>query len=369
VEANDLKDVQQDRSECIQNCVSSILSGVDYKEVDGIQTVLKMQTQKVITKQLIGELINKKLPEKEPEKIERIQYNLTLRLTKKIDQLTGFYIPPSKVVFSAYHRLSIPALIGAIVFGLFFYYALGSFFKDPLFAPLIGMPLGAGIFVWLFSKAIKHPKISNAVKWTLVSGLTVFSIGTLFSGFKKSTVFKPQISFFQWIWVAILTIFTFWTLHLFKPQVIDNEEEIERSLSVQLNSLLIDFWDLCMAWVKQDEIDADSEKAVTPASTTYQLFKNSPLISSSIYQMLFAHENQDKEAAFTSVNSFLNSLHSLGIHEKESEPVFNYQKTDADYYDVFGIIHEGEAVEPIYGAWVDDQGYCVFKGKVKKVRK
>jgi len=365
---SNLKKVQNDRCLCIQNCVSSILKEIDYKKNEGMQANLRMQTQKAITSQLIPELINNQFQDLNPERLERLPYSLTLKLNKKIDQLPDFYVPSPKVEFIAYERLAIPALIGAVIIGLISYYTLGSFFKEELFAPLIGMPLGAALFVWLFSKSIRHPRISKALKWTLISGLTVFSIGTLFSGLKKSVVFKPRISFLQWLWVAILTLFTFWILHLFKPQMVNNEKEVERSLSAQLTLLLRDIWDLCITWTKNGE-DIENTKTTTPQLETHQLFGDSQLITSSIDQMLFAQENQDKEAALMSINSFLNSLRSLGIHERVSEPVFTYQKGDAEYYDVFGIVHEGDVVEPIYDAWVDDQGRCFFRGKVKKVRK
>ena len=365
-----MKNEQKDIQELIKKYESSILSDIDLTNTNQIQPSLLANAQKVINNQLIPETINIQMPHSDEETKERMRYVTALEINQKIDRIPVFYIPQGKVEFTSFERLSIPAVIGAALFGLIFYYAFGSFFKEPLYSTLIGMPIGAGFFVWLFSKVIRHPLMSKMVKWVSVAGLAVITIGAVFSGLKKTIVFKPRISFLQWLWLTILTILTFWILHLFKPRKADNSEEIERCLKGQLKIFLLDVYEICTFLLKEN-----TEKPLTetgPFKNEPQknmFFENSQHIASSVQQMTYAVNNQDKEAALLSVNSFLNSLNSLGIHEKNNEKMFKYTKVDSDYYDSFGIIRDGDMVEQLYSSWVDDQERCVFKGKVKKVKK
>jgi len=365
-----MKNEQKETQDLLKKYEISIFSDIDLTRTNQIQSSLLANTQKVINNQLIPETINRQMPQSDEETKERMRYAMALEINQKIDSMPGFYIPQGKVAFTSFERLSIPAVIGAVLFGFIFYYVLGSFFKEPVYSTLIGMPLGAGFFVWLFSKAISHPLMSKMIKWISVAGLAVITIGAVFSGLKKTIVFKPRISFLQWLWLAILTIVTFWVLHLFKPREIENSEEIEYCLKGQLKIFLSDVYEICEIMMKESMENPLKETALFKNESKKKVyFENSQHIASSVQQMTYAVNNQDKEAAMLSVNSFLNSLNSLGIHERKNEKTFQYTNEDSDYYDSFGIIQDGDVVEQLYSSWVDEQERCIFKGKVKKVKK
>ena len=354
----------------IKDCQASILSDVDFSHLDNLSSVVLVKTQKVINNKLIPETINSEIKKSDDETKERIRYALTTQIDKKMQGLPLFYIPKMKVEFTAYERLLIPAFIGAILFGIIFFYSLGDFFKDALYAPIIGMPFGAALFVFLFSKAIRHPFITKMIKWSSITGLAVITIGAVFTGLKNKFILKPKISFIQWIWLALLTVLTFWILNLFKPRRVVDAEATKQVLEAQLAILLYDvhaFSQQMIAFLPEkvviDGIEHVNDK--TPWISIQQSRKLTP----SIQQMKFAENHEDKEAALSSISSFLNSLHSMGIHEKEKEHTFQYSPSDTEYFDSFGIINEGDLVEQVYDAWVDEEGRCVFKGKVKKVKK
>ncbi len=361
---------QRDSHHFIKKCEESILMDVDYKKRDRVIPLVLTNTQRVINNNLIPHIIDQQMNDCDEDAKERMRYALTLEVNQNIEEYAHFYLPIPKLKFDAFERLSIPAIIGAILFGLFFYYTIGSLFKEEIFAAIIGMPIGAAFFVWLFSKVIKHPKITKLIKWSAVSGLVFITIGAVFSKLKKQFIFKPGLSFIQWIWLAILTLLTFWMLHLFKPRLEENVEEIECCLKNQLNILLYTVYDFICFSIKtlseQKSIKTNIGDSIPP---TKNFFEESKMLSASVQQMTYALETQDKDAALLSVNSFLNSLYSLGLHQLEKEQIFKFKHEDVKNYDTFGIIHEGDLVEQLFSAWVDDQGRCVFKGKVKKVKR
>jgi len=354
----------------INESQSSILSDIDFKHMDDLSSVLLIKTQKVINNKLIPEMINNEMKDSDEETKERVRYALTSQINKKIQGLPSFYIPKMRVEFTAYERLLIPAFLGAVLFGIIFFYILGTFFKDPLYAPIIGMPFGAAFFVYLFSKAIRHPFITKMIKWASVAGLAFITIGAVFTGLKNKFILKPKISFIQWVWLALLTVLTFWTLHLFKPKKVMDEEETKKVLEGQLAILLYEVHAFIhqMIVLLPEKIPFEDSEYMQNGNQGLFIQQSKKLMPS-IQQMKYAENQEDKEAALSSISSFLNSLHAMGIREKEKEQTFQYVLSDAEYFDSFGIINEGDWVELIYDAWVDDEGRCVFKGKVKKVKK
>jgi hypothetical protein len=351
----------------IKKCQDSILSDIDYKHLNDLSSVVSVKTQKVINNKLIPEIIDSEMKDSDEETKERVRYALTTQINRKIQGLPPFYILKMKVEFTAYERLLIPAFIGAVLFGIIFYYGLGTFFKDALYAPIIGMPFGAALFVYLFSKAIRHPFITKMIKWASVAGLAVITIGAVFTGLKNKLILKPKISFIQWIWLAILTVLTFWTLHLFKPRKVIDAEETKQVLEGQLAILLYEIHAFSQQMIAflPEKIATEGTEQVDD-KTPWISLQQSKKLTPSIQQMKFA---ENHEAALSSISSFLNSLHAMGIREKEKEHTFQYSHSDIEYFDSFGIINEGDWVEQVYDAWVDDEGRCVFKGKVKKVKK
>ena len=354
----------------IKDCQASILSDVDFKQIDELSSVVMVKTQKVINSKLIPETINSEMKDSDEETKERLRYALTSQINKKFHGLPPFYFPKMKVEFTTYEKLLIPAFIGAVLFGIIFYYSLRTFFKDPLYAPIIGMPIGASIFVYLFSKAIRHPFITKIIKWASVAGLAFITIGAVFTGLKNRFILKPKISFIQWIWLALLTVLTYWILHLFKPRKIVDEEETKRVLEGQLAILLYEIHILCQQMIVFLPEKNSFEVSERLQDDTQRLFiLQSEKLMPSIQQMKYAENSEDKEAALSSISSFLNSLHAMGIREKEKEQIFQYTLSDSEYFDNFGIINEGDWVEQLYSAWVDEEGRCVLKGKVKKVKR
>ncbi len=358
-------------NEIIARCSESIADGLCHNDINEIRASLPTKVHKVIEEELINSLIDLKTPSLNQEALKRLRYELSLELKDKTKAFANIYLPDPKIEFRRFERLCVPALVGAILFGLIFFYTLGGFFKQELYSALIGMPLGACFFVWLFSKAIRHPKITKAIKWAALAGLGAITLGAIFSGFRKNIFIKNKINLFQWLWLALLTLLTFWLLNIFKPVKAENYEEIRLAIKTQLDDLLKQLYEM-LALSIDNHLNSGFSSSKGERETTlkvYPALENDELISSSLHQMKFALEKADEKAAMISIRSFLNSLDSLGVHELERQREFEFVENDSLFFDKYGIIKEGDRVSQLYSAWVDKRGMCVFRGKVKKVRK
>lgn len=358
-------------NELIARCSESVADELCCKNINEIRSSLPIRVHKVIEEELIHSLIDAKAPSMTQEAEKRLRYDLSLELKDNTGAFAKIYLPEPKIEFRRIERLCIPALVGAILFGLIFFYTLGGFFKQELYSALIGMPLGACFFVWLFSKAIRHPKITKVIKWAAIAGLGVITVGAVFSGLRKNIFVKSKINFFQWLWLALLTLMSFWLLHIFKPVKAKNSEEIRLAIKTQLEGLLNELYETLMCQIDHHIHNGLSAQTGERENIlkVYSALESDELISSSLHQMKFASKKADEKAAMISVRSFLNTLDSLGVHELERREEFEFLEKDSAYFDKYGIIQEGDKVSQLYRAWVDKSGACVFKGKVKKVRR
>lgn len=354
------------------------ITDVDFNgSPDEIKASIKKNSTRVLFEDLLDDLIEQKVDETDFERKNRIKYEISTGEFSDISELDYLYLPSDTVEFRKFERLGIPAAIGTVLFGWLFYSLIGGFFKSDYHAALIGMPIGAWLFVWLFSKAIRHPKIAKTIKWAAVIGFATLTIGTVFSNIRSSFFGKNKLNFVQWLLAAIITFMIFWMLHIFKPVKIKNRVEIKKALEKQitvfvenkirlfgekLNEILFEkpSENLIMKRIPEDQFKADHKIPVSLVSSKQMI--------PSMQQLYTASESDNAQDALISAKSFINALESQGIKPIDREDVFPFTEDEKKYFDTFGIISEGDTVQQLYHAWVDSAGNTVIRGKVRKVR-
>ncbi len=290
----------------------------------------------------------------------------------------NYYIPRDKIVSVKYERLALPAFVGALLFGIIFYVFLGDMFADKFYAPLIGMPIGSTLLVWIFAKAAKHPKISSVIKWGTVAGFAGISIATVFSNLKGGFFGKKTINFFQWFLMALMTLLVFWMIHVFKPVVERDSEKIEEAVKSQLIqriNAMISVSEIYLDRKKNEEIKLTDNNGVgslsktkTEKDTVDESFFSGKFIPPVLSQMQKCLELDDGKMALSSVQSYVNGLAAMGIKPYEKNGRFVFESGDEVFFDTFGIVEKGDMVEVLVPAWKSSNGKPIVRGTVRKVR-
>ncbi len=346
---------------------------IDYSsDKDHILSKINDKLKRLLDDIIIKDCIQQTDKTLEAEEKRAIAYELSGKMSPYLEAIREFYLPPAELKFTKYERLAVPAIVGSILLGILFYLLLGHFFVEQLYAPLMGMPLGAGLFVWLFSKSISHPKISKIIKWAAVVGFAGLTVGMVYSSVKGGLFGKARINFFQWLWLALLTLLVFWMLHIFKPVKVQNTLEIKRSLKRQvivylrfLINKLIEDLDQIVNHRADQPVDTGMEKA--DIKLPRKMLDQSDF-SRILEQLNYAVESKSEQMALNSAQSLMNSLAARGINRYKDDNTFVFSREDARFYDTFGLIKEGDKVEKLLSTWVDSDGCILAKGKVRKVK-
>jgi len=365
-----------------------------------IKSEVKKNTNRVLLNEIIPNLIEKNLEDKKEKKSirhdvveyrKRILYETSGEIQSVIkndmSETEDLYVPPATVEFTKFERLAFPALVGSILFGILFHMFLGPLFAEKMYSVVVGMPLGASLFVWLFAKSIRHPKIAKVLKWATVVGFVGLTIGMVYTNIRGGIFGKLKVNFFQWLWLAIITLMIFWMLHIFKPVKTLNTLEIKTALKMQVNSQLKLIMKVCQIIISNNinkqngkikiknekQIDTEIERVREINSSKedikIQNLVNGKFVPPTLEQMLISASTNDSQAALNSVKSFLNALSAQGIVTKSNDSFFVFSDDDKDCYDTFGIVNIGDEVEKMYNSWIDSTGKTMIRGLVRKVRK
>jgi len=348
------------------------------KSNDEIKATIKKNVNSVLFSELLDDLIDEKKPDIDFERKNRIKYEISTGDFSDISELDEIYLPAETYEFRKFERLGIPAAVGSVLFGWLFYTLIGGFFKSEYHAALIGMPIGAWFFVWLFSKAIRHPRVAKTIKWAAVISFTGLTIATVFSNIRGSLFGKNRINFIQWIWAGVITLIVFWMLHIFKPVRVNNSVESRKAAAIQVEQFILYKQKLFSEKLEEILTEEPVENLITRQvhrgavqanELIPPLFLSSKHIVPSIQQIYTAAETNNAEDALISMKSFLNALQSQGINPVEREDIFPFTEGEKKYFDTFGIIEEGDDVRQLYRAWTDSEGNTLIRGKVRKVRR
>jgi len=295
----------------------------------------------------------------------------TLPLEKRLDfkesvetrvNWEHFYVPPAQYRDFRLQRLSFIACLGAVFGGALSLHFLGSLFKDAMTAYIIGAPIGSSFLVWLFAWLMRNPQKATLVQTLLGLGSAGLGLGVVIATVKRSLFPKSRL-ILSGVLASLIGFFLVFAIQLFKPKkTVDTR--LRRDV---MESQLFGF-------LQTVELTYKALEASPPASSSYKpdttrKSQDNPYVSFSLEQLHRAVESRDPHLALTAADSLVNSLTAKGVKPhslKDGEP---FTRELLDYYEPFGILKPGDAVEVLKTAWIDDKGRSVYKGKLKRISK
>lgn len=296
---------------------------------------------------------------------ENIKKNSLMWELEKYFQLENLFFPEEAVEKVKYERLAFPALIGSFLTGYLFYLFLGDFFANPAYSFVLGSPIGAFLFVWLFSKAAGNPKMSSVIKWSIGLGFAGLTIAAVYSNIKGSLWGKVKVNFFQWLWTGILAFLAIWLLHIFKPERKIDLQKRKEIVEFQVVERMLVIEEIISLKIEKLKVEGEEKPSFSIKKKEEPVFQS---VKETIDQIYSSDQSENSNLSKNAVSSFISSLEAKGVKIKKFPKSFVFDEEKQRYFDTLGIINIGDLSELIKEPWVANSGEIIFKGLTRKKR-
>jgi len=285
-----------------------------------------------------------------------------LRIRERIEpllEMESLYIPSPYVPSWRWERVGLLGAFGALLGGWLVQSLLGFLFAFPQAGFILGAPLGAFLLIFGVAKLSTRPKVAKTVQFILGSMTVGFTIGGIFSLLRGRWLGNRGVNLVQWFGLAIASFLLIILIRLFQPEKKKDPQERKRSIEMQMQIIK----GVLMAYLQT----LISKESSNPAADQPH-FLWADIMRDPLHNVHRAIEANDPQKAMDSCSGLIEHLYTQGLSPHFPPEPMLYTNETQNHFDLFGMVHEGEPIEMLRMAWVDNAGNTVIKGLVRRAR-